>query len=155
MQGHDEGVINRSSTVLATLVGAVVILAVAAGLVVANREPQALDPTSPEGVVQAYLEAVIDGDVDEAFALVSPAAGCDVSDVATGYLPESVRVVVLETEVDGDEAVVRVKVTENPGNGLFEDSGYAHEERISLRRTDGTWQIEASSWLLFGCIVGK
>lgn len=155
VQGHSEGVINRPTAVLATLLGAVVVLAVAAGLVVANREAPALDPTSPEGVVQAYLEAVIDGDVDGAFALLSPTAGCDISDVGTAYLPESVRVVVLQTDVDGDEAVVRVEVTENPGNGLFEGSGFKHDERISLRRTGGTWQVEASSWLLFGCTVGK
>ncbi|WP_024288067.1 hypothetical protein [Cellulomonas sp. KRMCY2] len=147
--------INRPSAVLATLVGVVAILAVAAAVVVANRDAPALDAASPEGVVQTYLEAVLAGDDDEAFDLVSSTAGCDASDVSTAYLPDTLRVVVLGTEVDGDEAVVRVDVTENPGNGLFEDSGWSHEERFSLRRTGGVWQIEASPWLLFGCTGEK
>ena len=146
---------SRPNIVLAALVGAVAILAVVAAVVVANRDAPALDPVSPEGVVQAYLEAVLDGDYDEAFDLVSSTAECDASDVSTAYLPDSIRVVVLETEVDGDEAVVRVDVTEDPGNGLFEGSGWSHAERFSLRRTGGVWQIEASPWLLFGCTVER
>ena len=47
--------------VLAIFVGAVVLLAALAGVVVANRATPALDPNTPEGVVQEYLQAVIDG----------------------------------------------------------------------------------------------
>jgi len=56
---------------LAIFVGAVVLLAVIAGLVIANRGAPAVDPHTPEGVVQQYLQAVIAGDYLVAVALLS------------------------------------------------------------------------------------
>jgi hypothetical protein len=47
--------------VLAVFVGAVVLLAALAGVVVANRATPPLDTNTPEGVIQEYLQAVIDG----------------------------------------------------------------------------------------------
>ena len=38
-----------------------VFLAVLAGVVVANRATPPLDTNTPEGVIQEYLQAVIDG----------------------------------------------------------------------------------------------
>jgi hypothetical protein len=48
--------------VLAAVVGVVVLLAGIAGVVAANRTAPTLDPSSPQGVVQQYLKAVLDGD---------------------------------------------------------------------------------------------
>lgn len=137
--------------VLTIFVGAVVFLAVVAGLVVANRHVPALDPHTPEGVVQQYLQAVIAGDYPVAAELLSPSSGCDVSDLAEAYTPGSARVVLDHTAVEGDHAVVTVDVTEDSGDGPFVSSGFSHTERITVQREGGAWKITGSPWLLSSC----
>lgn len=137
--------------VLAIFVGAVVLLAVVAGLVVANRDTPALDPHTPEGVVQQYLQAVIAGNYPAAAELLSPSSGCDVSDLVAAYAPGSARVVLDHTTVDGDHAVVIVDVTEDSGDGPFGSSGFSHTERITVQREAGAWKITGSPWLLSSC----
>ena len=136
--------------VLAVFVGAVVLLAVLAGVVVANRDTPDLNPGTPEGVVQEYLQAVFDGDYPAGAGLLSPSSGCDVADLAAGYVPESARIVLDHSAVTGDHAVVTVKVTEGTGGGPF-DSGYSHTERITVQRESGVWKITGSPWLLSSC----
>jgi hypothetical protein len=137
--------------VLSVFVGAVVLLAVVAGVVVAKRAAPELDSHTPEGVVQQYLQAVIAGDYQVAAGLISPSAGCDVSDVASAYDPGSARIVLDHTAVDGDHAIVTVDVTEGSGEGPFESTGYSHTERISVARGGGVWKITGSPWLLSPC----
>ena len=67
-------------------VGAAVLIVslVAVALV---REPAQLDPNTPEGTVQVYLQALSDGDYEGAFAVLDPEfyEGCDRRLV--GHLP--------------------------------------------------------------------
>jgi len=136
--------------VLAVFVGAVVLLAALAGVVVANRATPALDPNTPEGVVQEYLQAVIDGNYPAAAAVLSPSSGCDASGVAGAYAPESAQIVLDHTAVEGDHAVVTVEVTEGSGDELF-GSSWSHMERITLQHEGGVWKITGSPWLLSAC----
>jgi len=137
--------------VLAIFVGAVVLLAVLAGVVVANRAAPDLNPGTPEGVVQRYLQAVFAGDYPAAVDLLSPSSGCDASDIAAGYGPAPARIVLDHTAVNGDHAVVTVKVTEGTEGGPFDSSGYSHTERITVQRESGVWKITGSPWLLSPC----
>lgn len=141
--------------VLAALVGVVVLLAVAAGVVSSRREATVLDRGTPEGVTQAYVQAVLDDDPAAAAALLSPASGCDINDVAQSYLPEAVRVVLESTTVDADTAVVTLRVTDTYGGGPFDSSEYSHTERVTLARDDGAWLVVGSSWLLPSCGPAK
>jgi len=136
--------------VLALLVGGVVLLAVLAGVVVSRRTTPDLDPTTPAGVVQEYLKAVVDGDYPVAAKLLSPASGCSASDVSSAYAPGSAQIVLDRTAVNGDHAVVTVDVTEGSGDP-FGSSGYSHTERITLQRDGGLWKITGSPWLLPSC----
>ena len=141
--------------VLSVFIGAVVLLAVVTGVVVARRAAPALDPHTPEGVVQQYLQAVVAGDYRVAANLISPSAGCDISDVASAYNPGTARIVLNHTAVDGDQAVVTVDVTEGSGEGPFESTGYSHTERITVARGGGVWKITGSPWLLSPCASTK
>lgn len=132
--------------------GAVVLLAVVAGLIVANRSAPPLDPDSPEGVVQQYLEAVIDDDYSSALGLVSPSLGCDVSDIAEMRPYSGSLHVVLDTvRIDGERAVVTLDVTEGGGGDPFGSSGYTRSERIVLEQEEGAWRIASAPWLLYAC----
>ena len=52
-------------------VGAAVLI-VALVAVALVREPAQLDPNTPEGTVQVYLQAISDGDYEGAFAVLDP-----------------------------------------------------------------------------------
>jgi len=137
--------------VLAALVGVVVVLAVIAGVVGANRRAPTLDPNTPQGVVQEYLEAVLAGDYPAAAKLLSSDSGCGLSDVSSTTVSESARIVLKDTVVDGGTAVVTVDVTEGADSGPFGDSGYTHTERITAERDGSAWKISGSPWLLYMC----
>ena len=137
--------------VLVGLVGAVVLLAAVAGVVASQRDSAVLDAGTPEGVTQVYVQAVIDGDHLRAADLLSPTSDCDLADVSQAYLPDSLRVVLESTDVDGERAVVEVRVTDRFSDGLFGASEYSHTESVTLAREGGTWLVTASSWLLPTC----
>lgn len=136
--------------VLAALVGVVVVLAFVAGVVASRRQVVALDSGTPEGVAQAYIRAVLDDDLAAAAALLSPASGCAIADTARS-MPDTVRVVLESTVVDGAAAVVTLRVTDSEGEGPFAASPRSHTERVTLARADGAWLVTGSSWLLPGC----
>ena len=140
--------------VLALLVGAVVLLAILAGVVVGRRTTPALDPRTPEGVVQEYLQSVIAGNYPVAAKLLSPSSGCGATDVSSVYAPGTAQIVLDHTAVNGDHAVVTVDVTEGSGDP-FGSSGYSHTERITVQRNGGVWKITGSPWLLPSCVSPK
>lgn len=137
--------------ILALLVGAVVLLAVLAGVVTGRRTPPDLDPHTPAGVVQEYLKAVIIGNYPAAARLLSPSSGCIASDLASAYAPGSAQIVLDHTAVNGDHAVVTVDVTEGSRDDPFGSSGFSHTERITVQRDGGVWKITGSPWLLPSC----
>jgi hypothetical protein len=146
---------SKPGRVLAVLVGAVAVLAVIAGVVVAHRSTPVVNPGTPEAVVQEYLTAVLAGDYPAAAATLSTRSRCDARDVAAAYVPSPVRVVLVRSAIDGDVAVVTVDVTEGAVDDLFGASGYTHTERITLERDSGTWLILGSAWLLSSCASTK
>lgn len=141
--------------VLAAVVGGVVVLAAIAGVAAANRTAATLDPTTPQGVVQEYLKAVLAGDYPAAAKLLSSTSGCDLSDVSSTTVSEFARIVLKDIVVDGDMAVVRVDVTEGADSGPFGDSGYTRTERITAEREGSAWKISGSPWLLYLCRTTK
>jgi hypothetical protein len=137
--------------VLAAVVGVVVVLAVVAGVVGAHRSAPTLDPNTPQGVVQEYLKAVLAEDYAAAATLLSSTSGCHLADVSSANVSSSARIVLHDTVVDGDTAVVTLDVTEGADGGPFGDSGYTHTERITAERDGGAWKISGSPWLLYLC----
>lgn len=141
---------NGPNRVLALLVSAVLALAVIAGVVVSNRSAPALDPETPEGTVQRFLQLVVDGDQAAASELLASSSDCDAAEFVD--YPNSTRIVLDHVTVTGDTAVVRVDVTEGAGDP-FGGSGWTHTERLTLVREDGAWKVSGSPWLLF-CVDG-
>jgi len=123
------------------LIGVVgVVTLVVIGL---NREPAALDPDTPEGTVQAYIGALVEGDFEAAVDFWSDDGCTPSSTIPTRGAPD---VSVSLVSVDGNDvqANVVVRISENseePLGGLYE-----YEEWFTLVRRDGAWRVRQPSW---------
>ena len=138
----------------------IVILAVIAALVVValivvftRGEPEELDESTPEGVVQRYSAAVIEGDEAAAIDYLVPELGDQCSRMQGGPL-DGVRVTLVSTTDRGDSADVRVLVVTSYDGGLFGSSEYEEEGVFDLVRNDGRWLIESTPWQLMICDPG-
>jgi hypothetical protein len=138
--------------VLAIVVGLVVLVIVLVGVLATNRSVADHDLTTPEGVVQAYVAAVVDGDHQAAADLLSPGSECDVTDLDSSYVPELDRVVLLDTEVDGDRA--RVYVETVVAEGPFGAFDYRERHSFLLERSGTGWRIAGQPWPLYECFKG-
>jgi hypothetical protein len=121
------------------VVGAlVVIVLVAVGIL---RETPELDPSTPEGTVQAYLEAVFAGDQEAAAEFTE--GECD-PNLGPGAPVEGVSATLVSVEGDDAQAIVEVRLsqpTTDPFGGLSE-----WPEWFNLISRDGTWMIQQPVW---------
>lgn len=141
---------NRPNRVLMLLVGAILAVAVVAAVLSATRSPAAYDPDSPEGTVQAYLEAALQGDNEEAAGYFAADSGCDAEDLDRAHVTDSARVVLVDTDVEGDRARVDVEVAYSSG-GPFDTSEYTEDQTFRLARAGQQWELTGTPWPLFGC----
>ncbi len=115
-----------------------VIGLVAVGLL---RETPDLDPSTPEGTVQAYLEAVFAGDEELASSYTEgecePGLG---PGVPTGGMSASL------VSVEGDDqfSTVVVQLTQTSDDPLTGVSEW--QEFFSLVNRDGVWMIQEPAW---------
>jgi hypothetical protein len=126
--------------ILPTVAVVVVIALVAVGL---SREPAELDPDSPEGAVQAYIQALSAGDFDEAATYWATDGCLPPSNVPTAGAPD-VSASLVSVDDNDRQATVVVRLTENstdPLSGLYE-----YEEWFMLVNEDGAWKISQPSW---------
>ena len=136
------------------MIGGVAVIAIIAIAAVAlsRSEPETLDPGTPEGVVQAYVRAILDGDDDTAIGLFSDELRerCTEGDFGQhGYVPDAARVVLRTVNDFGGSARVTIAITE--GGGGFGDSGYTFEEEFRLDRSGDTWVITRAPWPYYDC----
>ena len=73
-------------------------------LVALTREPVTLDPNTPEGTVQNYLQAVADRDYEGAFNLIHPdwTRGCTFADLAAAAPSGSFGAAISDSETEQD-----------------------------------------------------
>jgi hypothetical protein len=130
-------------------IGLVVVIVVAA-LLSAGSDVTTLDPASPEGVVQGYLDATLAGDYATANTYLSAERQQQCADIVgyRNYVPENSRVVLREVTSSGDSATVKVEVTEG-GGGL--GGGWTHEEWYQLQREGDRWVITQAPWPYYEC----
>ena len=136
---------------LIVILGTIAALVLVALMVVFTRgAPEQLDPSTPEGVVQAYSAAVLDGDETAAAAFLTATA---VNDCARfGWGPtDNLRVVLVSTTVRPNSADVVVSLVTSSDDGPFGASEYEFESNFDLVRADGAWLIETAPWELSIC----
>lgn len=106
----------RSRILLLSLVAGIALVVVIAVIAVFVRSaPVSYDESTPEGVVQRYAQAVVDGDIDTALTYLDPEIAESCEEVPTGT--DDVRVTLLETTERDDSARVEVLVATIYGSG--------------------------------------
>lgn len=143
---------SRQNIVLVVIAVLVVAIAVVAAVVSANRTPPSPDPATPEGVVQAYVTAVIDEDTPTMESLLDPTLGCTAPFPYGEVGAASLAVVSSTTGSTGSGATARVVVEISESrDGLLPGSTYDHRETFDLVNRDGRWLVSGEPWPLYVC----
>jgi hypothetical protein len=141
---------DRTLSVLLAVLGLLVVTAIA--VVFFRPDPALRGAGTPEGVVQRYAAAAIDGD----------------ERAATGYLreapepcgeweseaEENLRVSLVSTDTRGTSAEVAVSVVSFSPGGPFGSSEYETQETFQLTKAGGSWLIDTVPWRLRVCDSG-
>ena len=134
------------------------MLVVALVIVALARDPVQLDPSTPEGTVQAYVQAIADKDYETAFELLHPdeREGCRPADLAHFGRDDPFTVTLGDTDVSNGTAFVEVTISQGPSPGPFDSGRGGHEELFTLEKSDGQWLITGEPWPYygFGCEEG-
>ena len=142
---------SRDRTLIGILSAIAVLVVVALVVVFGRGAPEQLDPETPEGVVQRYSAAAIDGDEVAAAEFLTPDARED-CDRVSGEVADSIRVTLLGTEQRDDSADVRVSIITTYGDGgPFGPSESQTDGVFDLVRQDGDWLIDRAPWQLIVC----
>lgn len=143
-----------SQRILTVIVIFTILLAGVAALLSSTRNKVEYSTQTPEGVVQRYLTAVIEGRNDKAAAFFSTNSTCDATDLDRSWISESVRVNLAKSEIEGDRAFLEVAIDISSG-GPFDDY-YTETHNFRLERESGNWKILGVPWPLYSCgEVGK
>jgi hypothetical protein len=148
---NTRGMERLANRILVIVVAAMIALSALVVALAATRSPTQLDSRSPEGVVQAYLRAVLDGDHGAAARYLDPDGGCDAADLDQAGRPGPVRAALTRSVVDGPRAQVEVELT--MGSAPF-GSGYRETSTFQLTRSGAGWLLTGSPWPLFDCTGG-
>lgn len=139
---------DRALVIVLAIIGALVALALV--VVFASGAPPLRDASTPEGVVQRYSAAVIEGDEEEARQYLSRSAEEDCTEVGR---PDNtnVRVTLIDTNEREESADVRVSIITSHQGGVFGADEYAEEAAFDLTMIDGEWKIDTAPWQLTIC----
>ena len=127
-------------------VGVLVVVAVVLTFV----DRPGLDPSTPEGVVQRYLQAVVEGRRSLARSYLSDRLQeeCD-SGFPRHVSRDAYRIEWIDTVVDESEAWVDVLVAEEDLGIL--DSYYEFNAGFALEESADGWRITDQEWPWYGC----
>lgn len=140
----------RSRITLIALISGVVLVVVIALIAVFTRgETAELDAGTPEGVVQRYSQAVVDGDVPTALTYLVPEVADECDRISQGS--EDIRLTLLETTERDQTARVRVLIVTVYGTGPLGADEYESEDVFDLVKVGDEWLIETSPWQLAVC----
>ena len=144
-------------------VAALALAAVIIALTV-DRGVEALDPGTPEGVVQRYLQAIAEGEYETAYALLGEEAQADCAldsfvdelDRRGAYRDITFSARLADMRLRGDTATVRVRIEERyERRGLAYAPLYeprsAYEEPYRLDRTGAGWRLAEPGYPVWSC----
>lgn len=140
---------------IALTVLALVIISITLALV--NRRAPALSPEdTPEGTVQRYLIAVQEDDADRAYGYLSSDLQeyCDYAhflDSKDTRRNENERIVLKSSEIRGEQAIVRIEVTNTSLSPPFDVNEYSYPVQYVLEQEESVWRFSEPPWPLGWC----
>jgi len=141
----------RRSWVMPAAVGAVLIALMVVALL---REPVELDPSTPEGTVQTFLQAVASEEWEDAVGLISDTAPdkCKATDLARATDRQAFSASLRDTNVFGDSAVVEVTLSFAADPEPLGGGAYETHASYSLEREEDRWLLTDVGWpYLWAC----
>lgn len=138
---------NISSRTLLLGIGAFIGLLVVVATVLALQPPQVFDPTTPEGAAQGYYQSISEGDEDRAESFMTD----DLVEACEGRWNyyrgrDNHRVVITESTIDGETAILDVRITFSLDSGPFGGNIFDREETLTLERRGNRWLISEPTW---------
>ena len=145
------------SVALWAFAGVIVAVLIVGAVVGGLRNPDVLPADSPQGVVQAYLQALFDRDFAQAREYLDSeaAAACTAAAYRDAWIPESLTASLDEISVDGTTAEVTVRLRSVTAPGPFSSGAYSSLETFTLQRQDDQWRITGDPWPIWDCGVPK
>jgi len=137
---------DRTLIAILSVIAAIVVIAIV--VVFTRGGPTQVDPTTPEGVVQAYSRAMVDSDYETARSFLASDVR-DNCDRAEPNFIEGLRMTIISTDDRGSSAVVRVAM--EYGSGAFGGSSYEYDGLFALTREGDSWKLESAPWELALC----
>lgn len=140
---------NRPAWLLPGGIGLLVLILVVVALM---RDPVQLDPGTPDGTVQEYLQAISDDDFERAYELLHPDEfeDCVPGDIER-HASNQPFTASLDSDgeplSDGDRVIVNVRMRFGT-DGPF-GSGWESFESFELVSEDGFWWITGEPWPYF------
>jgi hypothetical protein len=145
---------DRRSRIVLLAIGGIVVVLIAVAVVMAVQPPPQFDPATPEGAAQGYFGAVLDRDAGLAFSYLTDGIrdGCTRGELRH-VTPDGARVVIANTEINGDTATVEVEISETWGEGPFGEgpfgagpNTFTFDETLFMERHGDRWLISEPPW---------
>lgn len=138
-----------SQKILSAIIVFTILLAAVAALLSSSKQKVQFSVNSPEGIVQRYLEAVIDGRNERAAGFFAVNSSCDATDIDRSWIPESLRINLAESDIEGNQAFIELAIDISSG-GPFDDY-YTETHNFRLIRESEGWRILGIPWPLYNC----
>ena len=135
--------------ILAVLISVISIISILIILISYNRNAVVFEANSPEGVTQAYLKSVFDGDYDLAASFLEANSKCDASDLDRTFVNKTVRISLSSVDITDESARVKIRLEYSSGSPF--DSSYSEEQTIRLVKEDNLWKITGIPWPMYDC----
>ena len=136
---------------LGLVVGVVLALAVAVAAIVTSLRPSTqLDPTTPEGTVQAFFQAVESDDWEGVRILLSARLqeDCEASELAQ-FRDDVDRAVISDVEAAGSETIVEVRVSRVVIDDPLNPYSYDDTFHFVLAQEDGRPVVAELPWQFY------
>lgn len=145
----DVGRPGKPLLVLLCVIAALVLVSVV--VVLTRGAPKPLDASTPAGVVQGYVTAVIGGDEAAAARFLEPGADSRCKGFESVTPERNIRVALISTTQRETTADVAVSISYTNVGGPFSGPEYASEESFGLSRISDRWLISNAPWPLLTC----
>ncbi len=137
-------------------IGVIVAVAVLVSLAIARNDVRQYDEGTPEAVAQAFIQALLNEDIDTARSYLSSELQdqCRPHDLDLWWIRQADSARFEEVVVTGDQAdieVILVSTDYEPVVFAYDNYDYSTDTELELELRSGKWEITHAAWPFTGC----